>query len=260
MINKLYRNKYTKFVMEKDPFYITISYVVFIFAVLFLIIYFPLSKIYSPFVFKIISILLPAIPLFITFNHIRRYKKVMTNLYSLASLYLQIIVLFGMVYFVGMTEYIDMSLKAGLNYAEIDAPISGISCDWYKMVIEKNPDKTLILKKALKTMQDCLHFSLVTSATVGYGDMVPIKPGAKLLVDIQILVSLFIMAFGLGIFFSRHDTGKRTVIHKVEAANFAELIQKWDTFTEKEKQKVAEQLETDEKHIHDILKWIKEKH
>jgi hypothetical protein len=52
--------------------------------------------------------------------------------------------------------------------------------------------------KRLPTFLQCLHFSVVTMATVGYGDMNPDKWYSQLAVDIQILIGQILIVFGLG--------------------------------------------------------------
>ena len=64
--------------------------------------------------------------------------------------------------------------------------------------------------------QDSVHFSLITSTTVGYGDMVPVKPMAKLLVDIQVLVSFFLISFGVAAFSSSQRKHDEKEIKKLE--------------------------------------------
>jgi hypothetical protein len=41
----------------------------------------------------------------------------------------------------------------------------------------------------VKTFIDCLYFSLVTQATVGYGDITPKSEGMRFLVAMQIIVT-----------------------------------------------------------------------
>jgi ion channel len=49
----------------------------------------------------------------------------------------------------------------------------------------------------LTTFLDCLHFSVVTMATVGFGDIVPKTTPAKLIVDLQICVAVFLLSVAL---------------------------------------------------------------
>ena len=44
---------------------------------------------------------------------------------------------------------------------------------------------------------DFFHFTIVTSSTVGYGDMHPTTPIAKLFTDVQIMFSFAILVIGI---------------------------------------------------------------
>ncbi|GHD59295.1 potassium channel family protein [Jeongeupia chitinilytica] len=57
---------------------------------------------------------------------------------------------------------------------------------------------------ALKTFLDCLHFSIVTSATVGYGDIYPRDWLARLLTDVHILSATGVAVVGFGRYFAGH--------------------------------------------------------
>ena len=59
---------------------------------------------------------------------------------------------------------------------------------------------------------DCLHFSVETLSTVGYGDIVPVTWLAKMAVDIQVLMGLGITVLAVGTHFSaRKATTDATV-------------------------------------------------
>jgi voltage-gated potassium channel Kch len=47
----------------------------------------------------------------------------------------------------------------------------------------------MIVKPPVETMLDCLYFSTVTMATLGYGDIVPHTPIAKIATMIEIFSS-----------------------------------------------------------------------
>lgn len=49
---------------------------------------------------------------------------------------------------------------------------------------------------------DCFHFSVMTTTTVGYGDITPAKRYSKLAADLQSLSSLALLVFALGMLFS----------------------------------------------------------
>ena len=56
---------------------------------------------------------------------------------------------------------------------------------------------------ALRAAVDCLHFSVVTLSTVGYGDVNPIRWYSKLAVDAQILMGLGVTVLTVGRYFAR---------------------------------------------------------
>lgn len=45
---------------------------------------------------------------------------------------------------------------------------------------------------------DCVHYSIVTQTTLGFGDMLPTTVATKLLTDAQALIGLFFIAVGIG--------------------------------------------------------------
>lgn len=53
-------------------------------------------------------------------------------------------------------------------------------------------------KERLPALLQCLHFSVVTMATVGYGDVHPNQWYSRLAVDIQILIGQILVVFALG--------------------------------------------------------------
>lgn len=55
--------------------------------------------------------------------------------------------------------------------------------------------------KRLVTLLDCLHFSVVTMTTTGYGDITPTRLYSKLTADLQILFGLAILVVALGMLF-----------------------------------------------------------
>ena len=45
---------------------------------------------------------------------------------------------------------------------------------------------------------DCFHFSVVTQTTLGYGDMLPKTVAAKVLVEMQVLIGLYLIVVSIG--------------------------------------------------------------
>ena len=56
---------------------------------------------------------------------------------------------------------------------------------------------------AFQSVVDCLHFSVMTLSTVGYGDIYPTAWYSKLIVDVEILLGLGINILTIGRYFSR---------------------------------------------------------
>ena len=199
-------SKILRSIIRTDPIFITLAYVGFIWVILIVTVYFGtegMKKSYSIVSF-ITTIIITGIPIAITFYHIASYKETLSSFIRLFSLMAQIILLFGTIYFVLQTMSASIDLKES-NYTQISKdnfPLSNVSISWYYQVLENNPEKLETLYNALLSFQDCIHFSLVTSSTVGYGDIVPKHPITKLIVDIQIVLSFIIVAFGIGVFIS----------------------------------------------------------
>jgi len=57
--------------------------------------------------------------------------------------------------------------------------------------------QSLYYVEITKVILDSVHFSIVTSTTVGYGDMYPVHNFVKIMVDIQILITVGIVTLGL---------------------------------------------------------------
>lgn len=56
----------------------------------------------------------------------------------------------------------------------------------------------LIFCPSSETIIDCVYFSTITMATVGYGDIFPLSPMAKILTIVQILLSFVLIVVVLG--------------------------------------------------------------
>ncbi|HEY0426400.1 MAG TPA: potassium channel family protein [Pyrinomonadaceae bacterium] len=60
-------------------------------------------------------------------------------------------------------------------------------------------------ENAFQSIIDCLHFSVMTLSTVGYGDIYPTAWYSKLIVDLEILMGLGINILTIGRYFSRGE-------------------------------------------------------
>ncbi len=61
------------------------------------------------------------------------------------------------------------------------------------------------------SFSECLHFSIITLSTVGYGDLVPLSPLVRLIVGLQIICGVLLLLFGFSeiISYSREHTRRR---------------------------------------------------
>lgn len=223
---KKHLQRYAKIITDMNKMWITGGYAIFAILMTIFFIYIPQLRETHSGILDIFNFIMVGLPILIVVSNIISFKKTMSSLRKLASLYLQIILMFGVIYYFGTAAYTAKNFtKDSFNQLSDHAAIRGINTDWVKLSIKHEGDKIKIFKEALISFQDCIHFSLITSTTVGYGDTVPANPMAKLLVDIQVLVSCFLLAFGLGSFFSsdKHKFDQRlaTLEEKIE-----ELIKK----------------------------------
>ena len=189
---------------------LTIAYVLFGLTVPIVFIYFPSIGDEAPRFLHFVSFVLISAPITLTILQILNFRRSVINIRYLALLYLEIIIMFGVIYFYEVSSRSDADLQCEINGDSRIPAIRGIDSDWvYLIKTQQIDDKQALIKEMLVCFQDSIHFSLITSTTVGYGDMVPVKPTAKLLVDIQVLVSFFLISFGVAAFSSaqrhRHD-------------------------------------------------------
>ena len=112
--------------------------------------------------------------------------------------------MFGVIYFYAVSDKKVLANESGNPIVVI----KGINADWVNQVKLTNfTNKEEVLVNMLECFHDSIYFSLITSTTVGYGDMVPVSFLAKSLVDIQVLVSFFLISFGVA-YFSTTNKGK----------------------------------------------------
>lgn len=201
--------KLIRYIRTRDPIYFTMGYV---FSALFLICLAVFHReIHGQLAthFPILTFGFAFAPVILCVIYIINFKQFFTSLSRIASFYLQIVILFGVIYFTDICGDAAMQFKdhkekkIALNYQS--QTIKGIDGKWVIMVRDPKLKASSgeIMKHALLCFQDCIHFSLITSATVGYGDMLPVDWKTKLLVDIQVLISFFIAVFGVGSYFAK---------------------------------------------------------
>lgn len=191
--------KYAKFVNGKHHLWITCGYLALAILITFGFIYFPFMKTTHPLLILSLNFLMLGIPILVVVANIINFHTTISSAKGIVSLYLQIILMFGVIYYLGTAG--NKLKEINNSYPEtgnINASLDGINTDWIKSSMAQTKPKSEIFQEALICFHDCIHFSLITSATVGYGNIVPANQTAKMLVNIQVLVSCFLIAFGVG--------------------------------------------------------------
>lgn len=85
------------------------------------------------------------------------------------------------------------------------AQISGFAELSRELLVRDDIDSHHLYRSQMwKIIIDSFHFSVVTGTTLGYGDMVPKHPVAKLLVDVQVLLTVGIVVIGYGRYSAEH--------------------------------------------------------
>ena len=216
-----------RYVKERDPVWFTLLYLVVLISFICAVIYEPYLRKNAPGYFKSIAWFLALGPIALTVVHARNYRTTISSMPRLVSLYLQVVIMFGCIHFVSVASHmvpqITKTVKLLSNESAIQEfqefqknqknqknqytqNIKGISGMWLVELYRDTSSKSSIINQALTSLYDSMHFSLMTSTTVGYGDMYPKTIWAKLMVDVQVLVSFFLIAFGVGSFFAQKET------------------------------------------------------
>jgi len=190
----------------------TAAYIAFATLIVLLIVFFPELGREAKRLSHFVSFLLLFGPIVVAILQILNLRYTITSIPRLALLYLEIIVMFGVIYF---WETSAPNASESFDHAPL---IKGINPHWATMVVDGHSDKTETLRQAVLCFQDCLYFSLVTSTTVGYGDIVPSASITKFLVGVQVLVSFLLIAFGAGYTFSNSSQERgKAALDKIEA-------------------------------------------
>jgi hypothetical protein len=95
-----------------------------------------------------------------------------------------------------------LMLHFGRNAVET-VPFHGVHSAWGEHV-DGRP-VPLDFNNFFLSAVDCLHFSVMTLSTVGYGDIYPTAWYSKLIVDLEILLGLGISILTIGWYFSRGE-------------------------------------------------------
>lgn len=120
------------------------------------------------------------------------YKRNAESLGRIVSLYLSLILICANINFIIMAHF---------SHGDTP-PFHGIHPLW------SGEDFKLHWNDAFLTVVDCLHFSVTTLSTVGYGDIYPTAWFSKLIVDAEALTGLGITILIVGRYFSRYSDKK----------------------------------------------------
>jgi hypothetical protein len=120
------------------------------------------------------------------------YPQAERSIRSLAVFYLSLVATFAVIY-MALCVFLPPSVVA----------ISGI--EGRDILYGSNASVLARIGALGNVASSCLHFSLVTMATVGFGDMTPHTWYARLIVDFQILVGLFVVIISVGKYFGLHQ-------------------------------------------------------
>jgi len=185
------------------PTLLTIGYIILGLLAAVIMIYNPSLGKTMPKFFPLVSFLLSSGPIVLAILQILNFRRSITSIRGLAILYLEIILMFGVIYFYAVSD--KKALSHSNELTDSTLVIRGINADWASQVkLGDIADKKEVLVNMLECFHDSVYFSLITSTTVGYGDMVPVSFLAKSLVDIQVIVSFFLISFGVAYFSSTH--------------------------------------------------------
>ena len=142
----------------------------------------------------LVTVAAPPLSLAFLLTH---YRDSSTSLRKIVILYLSLILICASLNF-------DLVIHAGFG----TSPFSGIEPVW--SVDPSNGYPTLLWSRLMLAFVDCLHFSVVTLSTVGYGDIAPRTWYAKLAVDLEILMGLGITVLAVGRHFSQQGRAEST--------------------------------------------------
>jgi hypothetical protein len=121
------------------------------------------------------------------------YKRNAQTLRRIVCMYLALVLLCANLNFLVMLHF----------GRDGSAPFHGIQTVWDEYTIGR--PTPIIFENVFLSVIDCIHFSIATLSTVGYGDIYPTAWYAKLVVDIEILMGLGINILTIGRYFSRGE-------------------------------------------------------
>lgn len=139
----------------------------------------------------VVTVVTPPICLVILLAH---YKDSSASISKLIALYLSLI---------AICATINLDLMLHFSYSGAP-PFHGVQSIW-PAGMSQEPLPPFPWSNVLLAFVDCLHFSVASLSTVGYGDIYPTVWYAKLAVDVQILMGLGITVLAVGHHFSSRE-------------------------------------------------------
>ena len=94
------------------------------------------------------------------------------------------------------------------RYGPFEDPRSGLPGPDTILAHASSPDLPLDYQpqNRLAVWLDCLHFSTVTIATLGYGDIIPTKWYSKLAADLEVLIGMVFVSLSIGRLLSNQES------------------------------------------------------
>ena len=112
----------------------------------------------------------------------------------------KLLILYFELLFIFASIYLWLYLLGGVNQIEGFGPLDR------EMLSSKEAfDVKLYKEQVWVIIVDSFHFSVVTGTTLGYGDMLPKHVISKLLVDLQVLLTVGVVVLGYGRYTNEHN-------------------------------------------------------
>jgi hypothetical protein len=147
-------------------------------------------------------ILLLLIPSFVITATAVSYISAHLGLRRLITTFLALVLLFADSYFVSVVvdDRGGTACDAWQCKWDNDIPMQGVHPAW--RTLPGLQGRSLSLTQIGLAYIDCFHYSVVTGSTVGFGDIHPARWYAKLMTDLQILLSLGLTVLGVSRLFA----------------------------------------------------------
>ena len=105
---------------------------------------------------------------------------------------------------------VDWPVRAGLFPNGLPPGAYQVPTAEMRRIAAENPPENVIQfvpEARLAIFADCLHFSVITMTTVGYGDITPRSLAARLAADVEAVSNTLLLIFGVGIILGTRKSG-----------------------------------------------------